>query len=176
MENLSDFTLDGGVAAAQSASYPFQAFLPPPLQLNTMNFVEESSTPTWTYRAVALPEQLLTLPSGEVVDFRSDPIPTIAHYSVLDTSLLYLSRPSTIWYTDEASRRNTDTVRRVCFNCRTGDSPSWRRSRLVPGKILCNKCGLYEHAHSRARPHRVGTVRQGTVTKGKVDQFHTLSS
>ncbi|KAF9025895.1 hypothetical protein BDZ89DRAFT_1135183 [Hymenopellis radicata] len=126
-----------------------------------MNFVDETTAHSWSYRA-ALPEQLSTFPSdnGEVLDFRRDPIPAITHHFVFDPSHFNPSRPSTIWYTDEASRRNTDTVRRVCFNCRTGESPSWRRSRLVPGKILCNRCGLYERAHSRARPYSVRQARQ----------------
>ncbi|KAK7015612.1 hypothetical protein R3P38DRAFT_2518817, partial [Favolaschia claudopus] len=38
-----------------------------------------------------------------------------------------------------------------CFNCHTTEPPSWRRSTLNPGKIVCNKCGLYERTHLRAR-------------------------
>ncbi|KAH7344826.1 hypothetical protein B0J17DRAFT_16759 [Rhizoctonia solani] len=30
--------------------------------------------------------------------------------------------------------------------------PGWRKSTLNPGKIVCNKCGLYERSHARPRP------------------------
>ncbi|KAG7096778.1 hypothetical protein E1B28_004188 [Marasmius oreades] len=57
-----------------------------------------------------------------------------------------------IVYTDESSTRLSDRVRRKCFNCSGTDTRTWRRSSLTPGKVLCNKCGLYERAHSRHRP------------------------
>ncbi|KAF9258766.1 hypothetical protein L218DRAFT_813438, partial [Marasmius fiardii PR-910] len=55
-------------------------------------------------------------------------------------------------YTDDSSTRLSDRVRRKCFNCSGSNTRTWRRSSLTPGKVLCNKCGLYERAHSRHRP------------------------
>src|SRR5258707_6537322 len=43
----------------------------------------------------------------------------------------------------------------------TTKPPSWRRSTLNPGKIVCNKCGLYERTHLRARPLRFDELRVG---------------
>ncbi|KAJ7495468.1 hypothetical protein FB451DRAFT_1019622 [Mycena latifolia] len=42
---------------------------------------------------------------------------------------------------------------RSCFNCGTTTGKPWRRSRLA--ESLCNKCGLYESAHSRPRPEQM---------------------
>ncbi|KAG9040170.1 hypothetical protein FRB95_000099 [Tulasnella sp. JGI-2019a] len=57
-------------------------------------------------------------------------------------------------YTSDAASKETLQLRRRCFNCHATKPPSWRRSTLHPGKIVCNKCGLYERTHSRPRPHR----------------------
>ncbi|KAI0259389.1 hypothetical protein BC834DRAFT_814345, partial [Gloeopeniophorella convolvens] len=57
-------------------------------------------------------------------------------------------------YTDDATTKLNDRVRRRCFNCCTTDTSTWRRSSLNPGKVLCNKCGLFERTHNRARPEQ----------------------
>ncbi|KAK7044009.1 hypothetical protein VNI00_008179 [Paramarasmius palmivorus] len=57
-----------------------------------------------------------------------------------------------IVYTEDAATKLSDRVRRRCFNCCTTDTSTWRRSNLSPGKVLCNKCGLFERTHSRPRP------------------------
>ncbi|KAJ7720647.1 hypothetical protein B0H16DRAFT_1335965, partial [Mycena metata] len=59
-----------------------------------------------------------------------------------------------IVYTDDASTKPSDQVRRRCFNCCTTETAAWRRSNLNPGKMLCNKCGLFERVHSRPRPDK----------------------
>ncbi|KAG2140041.1 hypothetical protein BD769DRAFT_1626364 [Suillus cothurnatus] len=68
----------------------------------------------------------------------------------------------TIGYTDDAATKLSDRVRRRCFNCCTTDTSTWRRSNLSPGKVLCNKCGLFERTHGRSRPdqfpHRRGAL------------------
>ncbi|KAG8214968.1 hypothetical protein J3R82DRAFT_8364 [Butyriboletus roseoflavus] len=68
----------------------------------------------------------------------------------------------TIGYTDDAATKLSDRVRRRCFNCCTTDTSTWRRSNLSPGKVLCNKCGLFERTHGRSRPdqfpHRRGPL------------------
>ncbi|KAJ7447450.1 hypothetical protein FB451DRAFT_946463, partial [Mycena latifolia] len=57
-------------------------------------------------------------------------------------------------HTDDAATKLSDRVRRRCFNCCTTDTSTWRRSNLNPGKVLCNKCGLFERTHSRPRPEQ----------------------
>ncbi|KAJ7223093.1 hypothetical protein GGX14DRAFT_298673, partial [Mycena pura] len=55
-------------------------------------------------------------------------------------------------HSDDAASKETQYTRRQCFNCQTSESSTWRRSNLDPGKVLCNKCGLFERTHSRPRP------------------------
>ncbi|KAJ6474904.1 hypothetical protein C8R45DRAFT_834773, partial [Mycena sanguinolenta] len=57
-------------------------------------------------------------------------------------------------HTDDAATKLSDRVRRRCFNCCTTDTSTWRRSNLSPGKVLCNKCGLFERTHQRPRPEQ----------------------
>ncbi|KAF5393124.1 hypothetical protein D9757_001138 [Collybiopsis confluens] len=69
--------------------------------------------------------------------------------------------PLPIQHTDDAASKETQYLRRRCFNCHTTEPPSWRRSTLNPGKIVCNKCGLYERTHLRPRPLRFDELRAG---------------
>ncbi|KAJ7790542.1 hypothetical protein B0H14DRAFT_210041 [Mycena olivaceomarginata] len=64
-----------------------------------------------------------------------------------------------VQYTDDAVSKETQYLRRRCFNCHMTEPPSWRRSTLNPGKIVCNKCGLYERTHLRARPRMFDELR-----------------
>lgn len=64
-----------------------------------------------------------------------------------------------VQHTDDAASKETQFLRRRCFNCHTTEPPSWRRSTLNPGKIVCNKCGLYERTHLRPRPLRFDELR-----------------
>ncbi|KAF9444509.1 hypothetical protein P691DRAFT_677457 [Macrolepiota fuliginosa MF-IS2] len=77
------------------------------------------------------------------------------------------SQPVTIVHTDDAATKLSDRVRRRCFNCCTTDTSTWRRSNLSPGKVLCNKCGLFERTHSRPRPeqfpHKRGPLAASTL-------------
>ncbi|KAH7929064.1 hypothetical protein BV22DRAFT_1003550 [Leucogyrophana mollusca] len=72
-----------------------------------------------------------------------------------------------IGYTDDAATKLSDRVRRRCYNCSTTDTSTWRRSNLSPGKVLCNKCGLFERTHGRSRPdqfpHRRGPLATSTM-------------
>lgn len=70
-----------------------------------------------------------------------------------------------IHHTDDAASKETQYLRRRCFNCHTTEPPSWRRSTLNPGKIVCNKCGLYERTHLRPRPLRFDELRAGGKTR-----------
>jgi hypothetical protein len=72
-----------------------------------------------------------------------------------------------IIHTDDATTKLSERVRRRCFNCCTTDTSTWRRSNLSPGKVLCNKCGLFERTHSRPRPeqfpHKRGPLASSTL-------------
>ncbi|EPQ56770.1 hypothetical protein GLOTRDRAFT_121103 [Gloeophyllum trabeum ATCC 11539] len=68
--------------------------------------------------------------------------------------------------TDDAATKLSDRVRRRCFNCCTTDTSTWRRSTLNPGKVLCNKCGLFERTHSRPRPDQFPHKR-GHITSAQ---------
>ncbi|KAG8694706.1 hypothetical protein FRC09_009671 [Ceratobasidium sp. 395] len=93
-------------------------------------------------------------PSGATVDpniFKSDPYgrhPGIPPSPGPDPGCSDVQ----ITYTDDAATKLTPYLRRRCFNCRVTEPPGWRKSTLNPGKIVCNKCGLYERSHARPRP------------------------
>lgn len=74
-----------------------------------------------------------------------------------------------VMHTDDAASKETQYLRRKCFNCGTTEPPSWRRSTLNPGKIVCNKCGLYERTHNKPRPHQFG-LRPGNKTRKQPPQ------
>ncbi|KAG6888937.1 hypothetical protein C0992_007050 [Termitomyces sp. T32_za158] len=79
----------------------------------------------------------------------------------------YPSQQGTPVFTDDAATKLSERVRRRCFNCCTTDTSTWRRSNLSPGKVLCNKCGLFERTHSRPRPeqfpHKRGPLSSSTL-------------
>ncbi|KAJ1309062.1 hypothetical protein OPQ81_004741 [Rhizoctonia solani] len=108
------------------------------------------------------------------VPIKSEPTSTV----VVPTQSPYYSRPPSVAsslssgpapahhivhvvFTDDAASKETQYLRRRCHNCQQVEPPSWRRSHLVPGKIVCNRCGLYERTHLRPRPHRFDEVRTG---------------
>ncbi|KAF8622080.1 hypothetical protein AX15_007224 [Amanita polypyramis BW_CC] len=77
----------------------------------------------------------------------------------------YLPTGHPVHHTDDAASKETQYLRRRCFNCHTTEPPSWRRSTLNPGKIVCNKCGLYERTHLRPRPLRFDELRAGNKAR-----------
>ena len=50
-------------------------------------------------------------------------------------------------YTDDATTKLNDRIRRRCFNCCTTDTSTWRRSSLNPGKVV-SKINLFSVALS----------------------------
>ncbi|KAH8987765.1 hypothetical protein EDB86DRAFT_2808605, partial [Lactarius hatsudake] len=58
------------------------------------------------------------------------------------------------FYTEDANVRLTQRIHRQCFNCKATETSTWRRSLLSTGKLLCNKCGLFERTHSIPRPEK----------------------
>ncbi|KAL4262645.1 hypothetical protein AB1N83_008088 [Pleurotus pulmonarius] len=88
------------------------------------------------------------------------------HQQPLPPPLSYLPHSSMpVQHTDDAASKETQYLRRRCFNCHTTEPPSWRRSTLNPGKIVCNKCGLYERTHLRPRPLRFDELRAGNKAR-----------
>ncbi|KAJ7682890.1 von Willebrand factor type A domain-containing protein [Mycena rosella] len=96
-----------------------------------------------------------------------------------------ISGPSTtldsgIAYTVDVAVKETQYLRRRCFTCHTTEPPSWRCSTAHPGKIVCNKCGLYERttfyrrpAVRGARPFRKPAV--ATTCTPANNTLHTLA-
>ncbi|KAJ4498074.1 hypothetical protein C8R41DRAFT_916716 [Lentinula lateritia] len=77
---------------------------------------------------------------------------------------------SEIIYTEDAATKVTDRIRRRCYNCYTSDTSTWRRSNLAVGKVLCNKCGLFERTHSRPRPEQFPHKRTSLGGEGEGNQ------
>jgi len=84
---------------------------------------------------------------------------------------------SMLEFTSRQDTKPTRLLRRQCFNCRTWrDVSAWRRSIIQPGHIVCNKCGLYEKAHKRARPlnERGEFVRPGKSAAAGAAHQHLI--
>ncbi|ORX36941.1 hypothetical protein BD324DRAFT_608911 [Kockovaella imperatae] len=101
--------------------------------------------------------------------------------------------PGTVQYTSEAEIKQTDDLKRMCFNCRAIQPPSWRKSVLYLGKILCNmawcrcvgplldnadpglplECGIYERTHRRPRPPQNDEqkLRRGSVSAAQIQDL-----
>ncbi|KAJ7194586.1 hypothetical protein GGX14DRAFT_678744 [Mycena pura] len=91
--------------------------------------------------------------------------PHAMHPHALHSHHGYPSHGIAVQHTDDAASKETQYLRRRCFNCHTTEPPSWRRSTLNPGKIVCNKCGLYERTHLRPRPLRFDELRAGNKAR-----------
>ncbi|KAJ7657896.1 von Willebrand factor type A domain-containing protein [Mycena polygramma] len=76
-------------------------------------------------------------------------------------TLQYPSIGISLVHVDDAASKDTQYLRRQCANCQKTDPPSWRRSTLHPGQIVCNSCRLYERTHLRSRPLRFDELRHG---------------
>jgi hypothetical protein len=62
-------------------------------------------------------------------------------------------------YTDDATTKLNDRVRRRCFNCCTTDTSTWRRSSLHPGKVVST-----QHFCIRSHQSDAGVVMQQVRT------------
>jgi len=126
-----------------------------------------SSSPAPSYRDFEHPEGSavkledhtpIILPSQSYMHPQQNPqLPLVAGYPV--------PHGIPIQHTDDAASKETQYLRRRCYNCHTTEPPSWRRSTLTPGKIVCNKCGLYERTHLRPRPLRFDELRAGNKSR-----------
>lgn len=78
---------------------------------------------------------------------------------------------STAYYPQAKSVREgkRKSKQRVCSNCQTTSTPSWRRGSN--GKaLLCNACGLYQKLHNRSRPFSVTAEGKTKALKGNYDK------
>ncbi|ELA42319.1 uncharacterized protein VICG_00719 [Vittaforma corneae ATCC 50505] len=85
-----------------------------------------------------------------------------------------------IYYPDSSTEiKSTKDLRkkakqRVCSNCQTTSTPSWRRSGN--GKtLLCNACGLYQKLHNRPRPFSVNSEGRTKALKGATEKTLCVS-
>ncbi|KMV66545.1 GATA zinc finger domain-containing protein [Encephalitozoon cuniculi EcunIII-L] len=63
---------------------------------------------------------------------------------------------------------------RICSNCSTTSTPSWRRGDQ--GKsLLCNACGLYQKLHGRTRPYTVTAGGRTKALKGGHERIICVS-
>lgn len=63
---------------------------------------------------------------------------------------------------------------RICSNCQTRNTPSWRRS-ADGKKLLCNACGLYQKLHGRARPFAVNSEGKTKAIKSNTDRISCVN-
>jgi len=87
------------------------------------------------------------------LDFTFAPTPYSDSRTRLDQRFSRI-RTVGIVFTDDARKKLGDGVHRWCFNCRSTETTTWRRSSLSPGKLLCNRCGLFERTHRVPRPDK----------------------
>ncbi|ADM11019.1 GATA zinc finger transcription factor 3 [Encephalitozoon intestinalis ATCC 50506] len=63
---------------------------------------------------------------------------------------------------------------RICSNCATTSTPSWRRGDQ--GKsLLCNACGLYQKLHGRTRPYTITAGGRTKALKGGHERIVCVS-
>lgn len=63
---------------------------------------------------------------------------------------------------------------RVCSNCQTMDTPSWRRG--ANGKILlCNACGLYQKLHNKPRPYSINSEGKTKAMKSVYNKIRCIA-
>lgn len=89
-------------------------------------------------------------PNGSMARFTDDPaasgyaVPPHASQSMPARNIRptivaaqpYPGQANYIIHTDDATTKLSDRVRRKCYNCRTTDTSTWRRSSLTPGKVV----------------------------------------
>lgn len=63
---------------------------------------------------------------------------------------------------------------RVCSNCQTTNTPSWRRGGN--GKtLLCNACGLYQKLHNRPRPYSINSEGKTKAMKSVSEKLSCVA-
>lgn len=59
------------------------------------------------------------------------------------------SRPTSF---NQQKRTYVEKLERSCQNCRTTNTPCWRRGGHFNEQLLCNRCGLFWRDHQSNRP------------------------
>lgn len=107
-------------------------------------------------------------------NYQSTPYET-HHYPRED---VYFSDPNYVYnstYYGQPAVKNPGELKRkakqrVCSNCQTTSTPSWRRGGN--GKILlCNACGLYQKLHNRPRPFSITSEGKTKALKGGFEKI-----
>ncbi|KAI5187547.1 hypothetical protein NEHOM01_2262 [Nematocida homosporus] len=75
---------------------------------------------------------------------------------------------------DERKKKSPEPTRkkskfRVCTNCGTTSTPSWRRSTNNK-MLLCNACGLYQKLHGTDRPYSITVDGKTKAIKSSIDK------
>ncbi|KAI3608217.1 gata transcription factor [Moniliophthora roreri] len=109
---------------------------------------------------------------GRNMGLSSDRHASQSYYNQAET---YSPRPLPfLAYTDDAAIKMTDRVRRKCSNCSAVDTTTWRRSSINIGKVVCNKCGLFERTHGRPRPHMLPNRRDSLMSRYRTSSPSTI--
>ncbi|KAI1785148.1 hypothetical protein LXA43DRAFT_900367 [Ganoderma leucocontextum] len=145
--------------------------------------ITQPSTPYHPHPAHALPMSQAPpypyQPNGAMSRYPDDsqpgypPHPASAR-NIRPTMVAAQPYPGPANYIDDASTKLSDRIRRKCYNCRTTDTSTWRQSSLTPGKVLCNKCGLFERTHSRPRSVQPSHKRVPAVNVNQFKQHHIV--
>ncbi|KAF8138754.1 hypothetical protein EV363DRAFT_1427626 [Boletus edulis] len=130
-------------AVPRRATFPYVRHdLPQPQYYEHYSSYPDAVSDRADPQAIKLEDTPLIVPSQ--LGFNTHPLQTHSHPSFLPSPA---GAAVAVQLTDDAASKETQYLRRRCFNCHTTEPPSWRRSTLNPGKIVCNKCGLYERTH-----------------------------
>ncbi|KAH8081304.1 hypothetical protein BXZ70DRAFT_633609 [Cristinia sonorae] len=139
----------------------------PPLQQNPSSYytAQSGAQPMHPGQQYAYPPPMNGgYPTDDRHQQQGVPLSTRAIRPAYVPTQAYPGQANYVIHTDDAATKLSDRVRRKCYNCRTTDTSTWRRSSLTPGKVLCNKCGLFERTHSRPRPEQFPHKRGPIVT------------
>lgn len=99
--------------------------------------------PDFVYTHANIPAQMLAAPSNGNNNMYSHIKNTSPHFGKKSFSQNQMMQPE--------MDPGTGLPRRICSNCGSISTPSWRR--CPEGRnLLCNACGLYQKLHKRPRP------------------------
>jgi GATA-binding protein, other eukaryote len=76
------------------------------------------------------------LPAPSSYYGQPDSRPGSSHSQMSNGGYMPQHHVMTVMHTDDAASKETQYLRRRCFNCHQTEPPSWRRSTLNPGKIV----------------------------------------
>jgi len=113
-----------------------------------------SDRPPWTYAITGDQYGARSPPLESSLDISFAPSSYIGDPRNRHNQIFPRIRTVGVVFTDDAKKKLGEGVHRWCFNCRATETTTWRRSSLSPGKLLCNRCGLFERTHHIPRPEK----------------------